>query len=233
MLADGRCFKSRLVSNGLCKKAKTRTRVQLIHNYDDFNWNGKTVHRIRHNMQQMDAAVIVLRKDYCFHLVAEWGEPADPQLFQWAFDLFSNRAGTQGFWPLALQDWIGCQLHTVSISPCAKTLLEAVLHMYGLKVICFMLNKLRNKHNAFDCCTYDKTQSKRNTFWRNSWTFWEITVFCWEMRSLIPLSMLNIRLKPINKTGRQGIQLACRYPQVTKSSTFKVHWLTSYMLFIH
>lgn len=65
------------------------------------------------------------RAGYCFHLVAEWEEPAAPQLSLWAFDLFSNRAGTQGFWPLALRDWMGCQLHTVSISPCIKSLSAA------------------------------------------------------------------------------------------------------------
>lgn len=79
------------------------------------------MHRIRSNMQRMNVTVICWAEDYCFHLVVEYAEPAATQLLHWAFDLFSNGGGTQGFWPLALQYWIGCQRYTVSIRGCVKT----------------------------------------------------------------------------------------------------------------
>lgn len=87
--------------------------------WQDGNWKkkkkkDKALQRIRHSMSEMNAIVM---EDYCFHLVAEWGGSAAPQLLRCTFDLDSNRGGTQGFWPLAPQDWRGCQLHTISISP--------------------------------------------------------------------------------------------------------------------
>lgn len=74
------------------------------------------------NLEQKELKERPCGADYCFHLVAEWEESVASQLSRRAFDLFSNGAGTQGFWPLALQDWIACQLHAVSISHCGKSL---------------------------------------------------------------------------------------------------------------
>lgn len=68
--------------------------------------------------------------------MVEYAEPAATQLLHRAFDLLSNRGGPRGFWPLALQFGIGCQLHAVSIRALTQSQSDGHLMEFVICCVC-------------------------------------------------------------------------------------------------